>query len=102
MRDMKYIMVIDEFGNETPVIFPSNLIHQEVAHGVRRACKCVDVVSAGFVKIEELKGADFILRKHGKMKHQFVAYGESESLGLKSDKNDSELINFTFYGPKIR
>ncbi len=68
---MKYIML--EGG---PVIFTEAYTHIEMAAGRR-------VLSAGFVRLDS----------DGK----FFTYGESFSLGIKSDPEDSERINREFW-----
>lgn len=70
MNRMKYIML--DYG---PVIFSEGYTHAEMAAGR-------EVSSAGFVTINE----------NGK----FYAYGESFSLGIKSNPRDSERINKEF------
>ncbi len=70
---MKYVVLITEEG-ETPIIFPKELFHDEVANAVENR----GVVSAGFVRLSD-----------GKIK----CYGESLGLELSSrGEGDTSLI----------
>jgi len=93
-RQVKYIVVKDEYGNETPVIFGANFQHFTIA---ARICGREDVISAGFVSIEDLDKSD----EYGSgicVNHKLTAYGKSVSLNKDSREEDSELLNYTFYG----
>ena len=75
-RKIKYII----FNGHTPVIFPDNLGHDDVARGTRQT-----PTSAGFV----------YLRPFSDGKRTFVnstVYGESISLDLKSNGDKDNLI----------
>ena len=70
MNRMKYIML--DYG---PVIFNECYTHAEMAAGR-------EVSSAGFVQVDE--------------NGRFHTYGESTSLGVKSNPEDSKRINKDF------
>lgn len=74
MGDLKYIMIDYAF----PVIFGSALAHKDVAFGLR---DLGPVTSAGFVQ----NNGD----------GTFSCYGESISLGIKSDPDkDTAMVNY--------
>lgn len=73
---MKYVMVIDNQGEESPILFPECITHSSAVNNLRAV-----VVSAGFCSKEEGK---------------WVAQGMSESLRKKSRPEDSELIQRYF------
>lgn len=77
-RVMKYVM----FDNDTPVIFPDHMTHSAMAEKI-----CMPATSAGFVHVG---GRD----EYGNP--QFVCYGESVSLRLKSNEKDSKIMNRTY------
>lgn len=77
-RVMKYVM----FDSDTPIIFPDHVTHANMAH-----TQGMPATSAGFVHIG---GRD----EYGNP--QFVCYGESVSLRLKSNEKDSQIMNRTF------
>lgn len=72
---MKYII----FENGEPVIFPDTLSHREVA-GNR------PVRSAGFCAIETY------LNQFDDLRAMATVWGESTSLGKKSDEKDEDII----------
>lgn len=78
MRKIKYI-IIDGY---TPILFADHLIHSDVAakHGG-------EVTGAGFCHIG---GKD----EYGNP--QFVCYGESVSLNVRSQPSDSAIVNRAF------
>ena len=73
---MKYI-IFDMDGIEIPVIFPGITMHNRIANGL----SLWEPISAGFVSLIEGK---------------IMAYGDSESLGIMSRKEDSQIINRFF------
>jgi len=75
---MKYIIVRDREEQEAAIIFPDRIIHREVAR-IHRASG-TRVVSAGFCVIGE------VVR----------AWGESESLNMKSRPQDTEILKRDF------
>jgi hypothetical protein len=77
-RVMKYVM----FELDTPIVFPDHLIHADMARSQQMVA-----TSAGFCHIG---GRDELGNP------QFVCYGESISLQLKSRDKDSEIMNRTF------
>jgi len=76
---MKYIMYENKDGTKFPVVFSERLVHAHmdlaVPHAARRGNQIIRPVSAGFVNLET-----------------FATYGESESMGLKSKKEDGLYI----------
>lgn len=74
MQNMKYIMIDD--GIKTPILFPPSLTHSDMAHRVGG-----EVLSAGFVQVGIRDGEVAV-----------DAYGDSDSLKVKSDKEDSAII----------
>lgn len=81
---MKYIIIrgMNEFKEvvEQPLIFSNNLMHSHVELRSRRILDYSDCVGAGFVQID----------KNG----QFIAFGESESLRIKSRLEiDTKILN---------
>lgn len=72
---MKYII----FSNGEPVIFPDTLGHKEVA-GMRM------VDSAGFCRIETYRN------QWDDIRAKVSVWGESTSLGVKSNPVDAEII----------
>lgn len=75
-RKIKYII----FDGHTPVIFPDNLGHDDVARGTRQR-----PTSAGFVYLRPISDG----------KRTFInstVYGESISLDLKSNGDQDNLI----------
>lgn len=87
---MKYIMFRHKFGEgvvqDIPVIFPNQLIHKFMAKRLVHALSFdhnirAEVVSAGSINAEG------------------VCYGESETLGVKSRPQDTEIIrHYDFTG----
>jgi len=85
----KYVMFQDRHGRQFPVIFPQELVHAEMAkivpHAYRsgeladgkREWDCPKAVSAGFVEGMAV----------------CIAMGESESMGVKSRPEDTQIIN---------
>ncbi len=96
MEEVKYIVVKDKYDNETPVIFGANFQHSDIAYSI---CSKEDVVSAGFVGIEDLDEYDEY-DSGIVVKHKLSAFGGSVSLNKKSREEDSELLNYMFYGRK--
>jgi len=95
-REVKYIVVKDEYDNETPVIFGANFQHSDIARDI---CGKENVVSGGFVDIIDLD--EYEQYDSGIcVKHKLSAWGESVSLRKKSRKEDSDLLNRMFYGRK--
>ena len=89
MSDWKYVMLSDETDGTVrlmPVIFPAEMVHKDVAEAmVRMAMRYDDPRlwiprSAGFVQLMATS-----------------AHGESESLNLPSDPEDTRLINVRGY-----
>jgi hypothetical protein len=89
---VKYIILEGPQGQRLPVIFPNVLVHKDVAEGVIRAVgrqppegRWFKPVTAGFVN---LAVSD--------------AYGESETLNMKSDPGDRVRINVADYSGGIQ
>lgn len=92
MSDFKYVMFRDKHGREFPVVFPGDLIHEEMASAVRHAfrsselkegvtdCACPVPVSAGFCQIVATS-----------------AHGKSETLNMESRSQDRQTINVHSY-----
>lgn len=84
---MKYIMFKKDIGTKSthyvPVIFPDFLVHADVAAAMKHEpqLRFYKVHSAGFLSPLDL-----------------VPCGESESLGVKSDPEDRERIQYNDYG----
>lgn len=81
----KYIMFENTIGDSKilfPVIFPDKMVHKDVA-AVLRHCQPgwhhggVKVVSAGIIGVLDIAGVN----------------GESETLNIKSSKEDESVIN---------
>lgn len=72
---MKYII----FTNGSPVIFPNSVGHKEIAGNKM-------VVSAGFCRIETFRN------QWDDIRAKVFVWGESKSLGVKSDPEDAEII----------
>lgn len=68
----KYIV----FDNVMPIVFPDSLVHKEVAN-IFLTSKGMKPTSAGFCYIDET----------------YCCYGESTSLNLKSNIDDSNLLD---------
>ncbi len=95
-EEVKYIVIKDRSGNETPIIFGPNFQHSEIAD---RICCGEDVVSAGFVGIQDLE--EYEEYDSGLLvKHKLYAFGKSISLNKKSREEDSDLLNYMFNGRK--
>lgn len=83
----KYVILTDGVV-EHPIIFPKNLVHLIIAAGTIAAYKAetgteYKVISAGFVSI---KPVDNVLGVW------MEAYGESETLGIRSRPQDSSVL----------
>ena len=74
---MKYIIVKDRQDKEYAIIFPEQIIHKDVAR-IHRASD-VRVISAGFCQLNPAE-----------------AWGESDSLKMKSRPEDSSIIGKDF------
>lgn len=79
--EMKYIMLeITNRGitKRIPFIFPGNLVHADIASAVRSVAglEGAEVVSAGECNVEVLS-----------------CYGDSDTLKLKADDCDEDIIN---------
>ena len=94
--EVKYVIIKDKLGNETQVIFGSNFQHSEIAYSI---CNREDVVSAGFVSIQDLDKYEEYDSGY-LVKHRLNAFGKSVSLNKKSRKEDSDLLNCMFNGRK--
>lgn len=95
MAKLKYVM-FECNGNMLPVLFPELLVHRDVAFGVEKAVAqsrynplMIGSISAGFVTVR-LEGNQGVANNETLL--VATAYGESESLGLKSEPEDSEII----------
>ena len=73
---MKYVMVVDNDGQDAPILFPETITHSSAVNNLRSV-----VVSAGFC-----------YKKDG----NWVAEGMSESLRKKSRPEDTALIQRHF------
>lgn len=75
----KYIAFKHELAGETMVIFPEHITHKRMVQGI---CDCNNhPVSAGFVTLRD---------------GESICHGESESTGLKSRPEDTDLANRMF------
>ena len=88
---MKYIMfehkVKDTATTMIPVIFPNTLIHKDVAEAITEFHK-------------KKYNADIKAVSAGEYNAQTgFAFGKSESLGLSSGKDDTQVINIIDYFP---
>ena len=75
---MKYIIVRDREEKESAIVFPDRIIHREVAR--IHSASGTRVVSAGFCQIGD----------------HVAAWGESESLRIKSRPEDSVILAADF------
>jgi hypothetical protein len=75
---MKYIVVRDREEQEAAIVFPDRITHREVAR--IHSASGTRVVSAGFCAIGD----------------QVLAWGESESTGLKSRPEDTAILGADF------
>jgi len=74
-REVKYIMVADDFGNENPIIFGPAFEHKEVANKLfGKTGTRANVISAGFVFIEDVE-EDEEYESGILVKHKLNAYG---------------------------
>lgn len=92
MSDFKYVMFKDKHGREFPVVFPGDLIHEEMASAVQHAFRsselkeglrdwaCPVPISAGFCQIVATS-----------------AHGKSETLNMDSRPQDRQTINVYSY-----
>ena len=87
MSDWKYIMW-EANGAKLPVLFPHELIHEEVARYMDYAIREHVVASKPNNWSSKVLTAGFV-------SGLFVpaTYGKSESLNLESDENDRSIIN---------
>ena len=98
MRIREYIVIIDEWGSETPIIFGETFQHSEMARRLTSNPK-EDVISAGFVHITDLDNPKEYDGGCFSVKHELKAYGESVSLNKEARPvEDSKLLNYSFYG----
>ena len=89
---MKYIMFKDKYDRLLPVIFPDSMIHAEVADAICRAVRrgevsvkasdysCPMPIRAGFTQVLSVN-----------------TEGMSESLNMKSEHGDAQVINVNDY-----
>lgn len=75
---MKYIIVRDRDEKESAIVFPDRIVHREVAR--IHSASGTRVVSAGFCQIVD----------------QVAAWGESESLKIKSRPEDTAILRADF------
>ena len=77
MHDMKYVVFANPVGKETITIFPSIVMHVEMADLVKGVSKRLKPISAGFIN------------------ERGECYGESISLGgLESrEQEDTDILN---------
>ena len=88
MRAFKYVMF--KMGDrKVPIIFPSEFTHKFVAAGFQSAVRRDDV-SLGKLEYRKLEpvSAGFI-----EGVNVYSATGDSETMGLKSDPEDRNIIN---------
>jgi hypothetical protein len=81
---MKYILYKDIHGQFLPIIFPEALVHGEVDEALRRRSRVLvgrDIHSAGFTTMVAIS-----------------THGESETLDIKSNELDADVINASGYG----
>lgn len=76
---MKYIIFEDFSGRPQPIIFPDNIMHDEI----REQLPYSTVLSGGYVDYKA--GA-------------FLCHGEAEALNVKAEENDSAVIMEAFSG----
>ncbi len=74
---MKYIIFKDFSEKETPILFPSRILHREMRDQIPYG----DVISAGFVFLEP---------------SGFVCKGESKDLKVKARAKDAQIIENYF------
>lgn len=74
-REMKYIIVLNEFGQEVALIFSKSIQHATVANGT-------EVIAGGF----------FCLNGY-----EVTCYGKSVSLDVSSRESDSKIIWDVFF-----
>jgi len=96
LNKVKYIVVVDKFGNECPIIFPETIIHKDMAKSQTRL-NGNKTISAGFVVIEDYS-KDIEYRSGISVNHKLFAHGRSDSLNIDSRQEDTELLNRMFYG----
>jgi len=70
---MKYIIFEDFGGQETPIIFPKRIRHDEL----RRVIPYVEVISAGHIRL---------------LQDGIECYGDSKALNSQSRVEDKQLI----------
>lgn len=73
---VKYLIIKNGFGVEVPVVFHESIEHAQVCRGQR-------VVAGGFFYLPDAESEDGSL---------IAAYGKSESCGVSSRQQDSEII----------
>jgi len=73
---LKYVVAVDNYGEESPIVFPATFTHNRI--GTLRLAK---IVSAGFC-----------MRVDGR----WIVSGESESLQVQSRPEDAALLNRYF------
>lgn len=86
MNKVKYIAFENEFGNEDLVVFSNQVTHIEMARN-RRIFR--NVLGAGFIRINTIDGQLHV-----------SCYGRSESLGIDSREEDSNLARYILDLPK--
>jgi len=97
MEATKYIMILNDFGMETPIIFPNIMQHVDVMEmmGLKKS----DILSAGFVRVRPLAEEDKISLGSGMIQDiKYTCYGESISIGVKSQPEDSTIVDQMFFG----
>lgn len=80
---MKYIVVKNEFGSDCGVIFPDTLAHKDVAH---------KMAAFTHLSMRPIQSAGFC----GIYQGRFQVWGKSETLGIESREQDSDILNHNF------
>ena len=78
MRDLKYIIVCDKFGNKTAIIFNGTIPHSEVVP------KSQELFSAGFCNLL-VKWDEIVV----------ITHGEASSVSVGREEGDIEVIKNT-------
>lgn len=95
MKDTKYIVYKNEYGNDKAIVFTDDIVHSDMALRMRVKDK---VVGAGFVSCHSLERS--VELSSGMSRDVgFQSYGESVSLNIISrGELDDKAINEMFFG----
>lgn len=84
-NNIKYLSFKNSYNDSECIMFPTSIGHDTMFSKLGLDKK--DLIGAGFVEILEKNG------------HQIAkCYGESISLNIKSNKEDSSLLTLNFFG----